>query len=50
MDYQHFHYDSQEYTQNNIEYLILNMIHLVTQIHHSMLEKIFLFNIHIVIV
>ena len=29
MDYQHFHYVFKECTQNNIEYLILSMIHLV---------------------
>ena len=27
MNYQHFHYVSKEYTQINLEYLILNMIH-----------------------
>ena len=41
MDYQHFHYASEEYTQNNLEYLILNMIDLVIQINQSMLELIF---------
>ena len=41
MDYQHFDYVSREYTQNNLEYLILNMIDLVIQIYWSMLEQIF---------
>ena len=31
MDYQHFHYVFLKNIQNNLEYLILNMIHLVTQ-------------------
>ena len=29
------------YTQNNLEYLIQNMIHQVIQTHHSMSELIF---------
>ena len=41
MDYEHFHYVLQEYTQNNFEYLMLSMIHLVLQTHHSILEEIF---------
>ena len=41
MDYQHFHLVSLKYIQNNLEYMILNMIHLVTQTLHSMLEQIF---------
>ena len=32
MDYQHFHCVEFKYIQNNLEYLIFNMIHLVTQI------------------
>ena len=31
MDYQYFRCVSLKYIQNNIEYLITNMIHLVTQ-------------------
>ena len=31
MDYQHSDYVSQEYNQNNLEYLILSMIHLIIQ-------------------
>ena len=34
MDYQHFHCVSLNHIQNNLEYLILNMIHLVTQTLH----------------
>ena len=41
MDYQYFHYAFLNYTQDNLEYLILSMINQVIQIHHSMLEQIF---------
>ena len=34
MDYQYFHYVFLKYTQNNLEYLVLSMTHLVIQIHH----------------
>ena len=30
-----------KYTQNNVEYLIQNTIHLVIQVHHAMLAHIF---------
>ena len=40
IDYQYFFHVCLEYTQNKLEYLILDMIHLVIQIHHSMLEQI----------
>ena len=38
MDYQRFHCASLKYIQNNLEYLILNMIDLVTQILHTKLD------------
>ena len=41
MGYQSFHYMFFKYAQNNLEYLIKNMAHLVIQIYHSMLELIF---------
>ena len=41
MDYQHCHRASLKYIQNNLEYLILNMIHLVSQTLHATLEQIF---------
>ena len=41
MDYKYFHCASEEYIQNNLEDLILGMIRLVIDIHHSMLELIF---------
>ena len=40
-DYQHFPCASEEYTQNNLDYLILNMIHLAIQIHPFMWGQIF---------
>ena len=45
MDYQHFHYVSQEYTQNNLEYLILNMIHMVIQIGADILNLLLLYEL-----
>ena len=41
MDYQHVRYVSEQYDQNNLECLILNMIHQEIQIDHSMLEQRF---------
>ena len=38
MDYQYFLHVFLKYTQNNLEYPILNMIHQAIQIHHSMLD------------
>ena len=43
MDYQHFQCDSKEFAQNNLDYLILNIIHLVIKIHCSMLNRYFEF-------
>ena len=40
MDYQSFHYVFFKCTQNSPEYLLQNMIHLVIQIYHSMVELI----------
>ena len=41
MDYQDFRYAFLKYIQSNLGYQILNMIRLVIQILHSMLQQIF---------
>ena len=38
MDYQYFLHAFLKYTQNSLEYLKQNMIHLEIQIYHTMLE------------
>ena len=43
MSYQHFHYVFSEYTQNNLKYLILNMIHLPILSHHPCWSRYFEF-------
>ena len=40
MDYQYFLHAFLKYTENNLEYLIQNINHLVIQIYHSMLVMI----------
>ena len=40
-DYQYFLHAFLKCIQNNLEYLIQNMIHQVIQIYHYMLEEIF---------
>ena len=41
MVYQYLLHDFLKYTQNNLEYLIQNMIHQALQIYRSKLELIF---------